>query len=469
MVLAFRDIRRTIIVFLTILFSFSLFGCINITYAPLEPPVVRETEKINKVYELLTDHYYGVLDLNLEEINTVNELLSYTDPYTRIYTSGSMSIEKGETYDGLGITTTDDEKGILIINVNINSYYDRVFPGDIITKIDDINLEGLDYHDKAVHLKKELGTELTLTINRMGEEITEVLEIIEIPFNSVVYNKYGNVGYIRINRFSLTTFDCFNDALTNLEELGIEGLVIDVRDNGGGYLGAVYNILKLFLDGDEPLFYTYRPRENEYTDYMPSEGATRKPYPIAILTNQNSASASEMLSGVMQKHGYSIIGERTYGKDVYQVGLELPAMFGENKVLNITKGYWLLNRNESVNGGIYPDLFIYDSKINRIVQPVLKEEYKIGQVSSYIGVYQYLVSLTVAGNYIPTFLNEEFSLMIKEYQRNNDLPETGILDEETQKSLIIDYAEIKNAGLYDTLLDEALEYMETVINENRWY
>ena len=174
-----------------------------------------------------------------------------------------------------------------------------------------------------------------------------------------------------------------------------------------------------------------------------------------------------MLSGVMQKHGYSIIGERTYGKDVYQVGLELPAMFGENKVLNITKGYWLLNRNESVNGGIYPDLFIYDSKINRIVQPVLKEEYKIGQVSSYIGVYQYLVSLTVAGNYIPTFLNEEFSLMIKEYQRNNDLPETGILDEETQKSLIIDYAEIKNAGLYDTLLDEALEYMETVINENR--
>lgn len=88
----------------------------------------------------------------------------------------------------------------------------------------------------------------------MGEEITEVLEIIEIPFNSVVYNKYGNVGYIRINRFSLTTFDCFNDALTNLEELGIEGLVIDVRDNGGGYLGAVYNILKLFLDGDEPLF-----------------------------------------------------------------------------------------------------------------------------------------------------------------------------------------------------------------------
>ena len=89
--------------------------------------------------------------------------------------------------------------------------------------------------------------------------------------------------------------------------------------------------------------------------------------------------------GVMQKHGYSIIGERTYGKDVYQVGLEVPAMFGENKVLNITKGSWLLNKNESVNGGIYPDLFIYDSKIN-MVQALLKKKYKIGQVSSYISL-----------------------------------------------------------------------------------
>lgn len=475
--MASRVIKKIIFIILTIFLSFTLFGCNNEKAINdnnenpgenINNEDEKETEKIEYIYSLLTNYYYSALNIDLENIKTVEELLTYTDPYTSIHTSGSTNIEKGESYYGLGISVTDNLEGLLISDVSDETdLYQRLFAGDIITKIDGTVLKSLSFEEKNSYLKKELNEELILTIKRINQEINLTVEIKEIPFPSITYAKYNQLGYLRINRFGSTTFEEFSNALEFLENENIEGLMIDVRDNGGGYLKTVYDILTLFIAGKEPLFYLYVPKQNKYEPYFPLEETIKKSYPITVLTNQNSASASEVLAATMRKEGYEIIGERTFGKDVYQVSHALPYPFRGKEVLNITTGYWLINEHESVSGGIYPDVFVYDNGINSLVYPVLKKEYTKGEINPYIGVYQFLVNLTVEGDYIPNFFNEDFMVMLKEYQRNNNLSQTGILDEATQKSLIIDYKEIKKTQTYDNILLETIKYMEKEINENR--
>lgn len=476
MVLVLRAIKKIVFVVLTIFISFTLLSCNNDkTIIDNNGNPVNDTnsqtdienERIDYIYSLLTNYYYSTLKIDIERINTVEELLTYTDPYTGIYTIGSTNIEKGESYTGLGITVADNSEGLMINLVNDEiDLYKYLFVGDIITKIDGVSLKTLSFEEKSEFLKKELQEKLILTIKRMDQEIILTVQIQEIPFPSIDYANYDELGYIRINRFGGTTFEEFANSLEVLEAAEIKGLIIDVRDNGGGYLDSVYDILTLFVTKEEPLFYLYMPKQNKYTPFESLEETTKKPYPITVLTNQNSASASEVLAAVMQKSGYSVIGERTFGKDVYQVAYTLPYPFKANQALIMTNGYWLINKYESVNGGLYPDVFVYDKGVNSLVYPVLQQEYEKGEVSPYIGVYQFLINLNVEGDYIPNLFNKDFEIMLKEYQRINNLTETGILDEETQKSLIIFYLETKKGQSYDNILLAAIKYMEQEINEN---
>lgn len=473
MVLVLRVTKRLGLFILTIFSMVFSVGCINFNYENNNGSnnnsnnEVRETDKINLVYQYLRNHYYSDLFLDIDEIESVEELLSYTDPYTGIYEQGSTNIEKGETFVGYGLTFIDDKEGLLVVGVNDEvDLHKKIFTGDIIIKIDGIVLKDLTYYQKTSYLKPELNKKKPITIKRLNKELDLILETTNVPFPSVIKHNFYGIGYIEITRFGSTTYDIFLNTLNALENSNINGLIIDVRNNGGGYLDSVYNILKLFIGGEDPMFHLFYPKRNEYISYYPEEDTLRKPYPITILINQNSASASEVFAGVMQQNGYKLIGEKTYGKDVFQSGHKLPAPFKANQVLNITHGYWLLKNNESASEGIYPDKLIYESGIRTLIEPTLTKEYKKGESSPYIGVYQYLINLTVTGDFIPNYFDDNFENMIKIYQNNNSLIESGILDEETLISLIIYYKEIKKDKSYDDLLNEALQDMENKINGN---
>lgn len=426
-----------------------------------------ETKQIDIVYDILKDKYYSNLDLDISQISSLEELLTYTDIYTRIYKAGSTNIEKDESYIGLGITVLEHDDGLFVSNIADDiDVYKKIFAGDIIIKIDDLNLKDLSFDEKTRALKKELNDTITLTINRLDNQVIVEANIVNVPFKSITFSNYNDVGYIKINRFSNTTYENFKNALTKLESENIQSLIIDVRDNGGGYLNAVNNILKLFIAGEEPMFYLYEPKIDNYIEYYPNQSTKEKPYPISVLVNQNSASASEVLAGVMQKHGYTIIGEKTYGKDLYQTSHNLPEPFAENEAISLTRGYWLLEKNKSVKGGIYPDVLIYDSGIRSLIYPVLSKEYHLKEASPYIGVYQYILSLIIEGDYIPDYLNLDFSNMLKKYQKSIEIEETGILDETTQKNLIIAYHNFKKDINYDELLNKAITHMEIEINGN---
>ncbi len=462
-----RVSKRIFKLFIIILLGFSLSSCeITNNYQNDHHYYgVSSNVQVNELYQILNESYYLELPLNLSKIDSVDQLLQYVDPYTGIYEVDTRDIEKGDSYEGLGITISEHPDGLLVKEINYNvTIDDRIFPGDIITKINTTTLQGLTFSEKTVLLQKPLNTTIDLRINRLGEEVDVEVEIILVPFNSVVHSYIDddNIGIIKINRFARDTGSFFNDALFLLESKGMEALVIDVRDNGGGYLDATVQILENFVYGDDFYLYLSNEKRGTTSGYKPRPTALRKPYEIIVLTNGKSASASEILAGTLQQFNYQIFGEVTYGKDVYQSSKALNS-FGPNMRLSFTMGYWFLKDYTTVRGGLTPDVFHSESGVRMFPTPMLIEEYQKGDSTSAILVYQYLISLDVEGTYEYGLFNSDFETLVKAYQNLYSLHETGRLDKATQMHLITKYRTLMKDSNNDNLLKQSLEYTKTLI------
>ncbi len=468
-----RIIKRLGVFILTIAMAVVLTGCsINL----IDPDGFLNkspNEEVNIVYYYLDKFYYEDLPLNLKKIKTVEELLSYADPYTLLYTEGSMSIEREESYYGLGITIANHDLGLLVTEINYFIDYDQyIYVGDIITTVNDVDLIDMETMDEKTELLKgEYLDPINLAVLRLGEIVEVELEIIEIPYKSINYQKINDIGYIQITRFGKNTALYFKQALEELEDEGIESLIIDVRNNGGGYLSEALDILKMFIVDEEPFLYTYYVKEDLKEPYYSLEELEKeRDYEILFLVNSGSASASEVVAGTFQKYGYELFGERTYGKDLYQAGIPLyeyhKDIFPKGTRLNLTYGYWYLNDESRVVGGIEPDIYFTEAGIKTLLYPALLKEYSKGESNEYIYVYQYLISLSVEGTYIPKYFDENFELMVLEYQSLNDLEQTGKLDVPTMMLLIDLYRSMRKDQATDNLLTEAIYYMENKVNGN---
>lgn len=463
-----RSIKRIGSFFLTLLLLFFISGCTVNIVDPLPRPNQSKSEQVNIVYQYLDKYYYESLPLDLSQIDSVEELLTYTDPYTLIYEAGSQSIERDESYEGLGITVTNHPLGLMITDINKEIVFEnKIYVGDIIKHIDVNNLLDMEFEDKTNLLKGELGDLKEMVIVRLNKEIIVNLKIVEVPFDSIKYKAYDNTGYIKIVRFGKNTDKLFFNALEELENSNIDGLIIDVRDNGGGYLNVVLNIILNFITGEEPIMHLYDVKADEREALYPHSEAVKKDYPIIVLTNGSSASASEILAGAFQQFGYPTFGETTYGKDLFQSSVVLPEeVFGENKRLNFTRGYWYLNDDSVISEGIKPDIYFAESGLKTLLYPALLNEFKKGDSHPYIYVYQYLTSLVVEGNYSPNYFDHNFEEMLINYQSEKNLEETGRLDLNTLISLIDLYVSLIQDEAYDNTLKEALNYMDSFNNGN---
>jgi carboxyl-terminal processing protease len=411
--------------------------------------------QIMEVYELLDKHYYENLPVDISKVRSIDELLSFTDNYTYIY-SNIRSIDIGDKYVGLGITIQEHKDGLFISAINVLTESDNyLYVGDIITSVNETNLAGLKFDEKTNLLKGKEGDEKRLLVSRFSEEVSVTLNLFEVPYESISYYKKGDYGYIKILRFTTETDEQFKDALTDLESQNISGLLIDVRDNGGGYLTSAVNILREFINDTEPILYTYYPKINYYESYE-NTPIEEKTYPIAVLVNGNSASASEVIAGTMQKYGHKVIGSITYGKDLFQISVKLKK-FPEGTYLSFTQGYWLLKDKSSVRKGVVPDIYYPQVGVLSINYPVVYKEFDKGESHPLLNSFQYLLSRMSAHIYEPGLFDDNLEEMILEYQINNGLTETKRLDKETQLHLIDYYRSLIKDEVNDYQLNFALE------------
>lgn len=352
-------------VFTITLFSIVLgiFACISIftvftggrNYIKLS----RELSKFYDVYETLIDNYNG--DIDKEELvdSAIDGMVSNMgDVYTSYAdineTSEFDEMVKG-VYEGIGCTIMQLPDSIKIAEVYDGGPSDKagLEVGDLILSVDDKDALSLGVSKLSEYVKYEADKKITMIIMREEEkkEIILTRDEVEIPVVSTkIFDKSDKkIGYIKVSLFSSVAANQFEEKLKELEENGINSLVIDVRGNNGGYLSAVTDISSLFLSKGEKIYQIQKDNDKKIVKDKTSD---KREYPIAILVNGNSASASEILAGVI-KESYKgfVVGTKTFGKGTVQQVKKL----SDGSMIKYTVENWLTPDGNWINGkGIEP-------------------------------------------------------------------------------------------------------------------
>ena len=286
-------------------------------------------------------------------LSVLDDYSSYMDQSDSISFNNKM---KGEYY-GIGIEAlTLSGEGVLVVSVVENSPADSVGikEGDIIKKVnnDDLTIKDASYFTSLVSITKD---ELKLEIKREERILNISVKPEKVIIKSVTSNKFNvinkKIGYLKIKIFAANTATQFATELKKLEEEGIDSLIIDVRDNTGGYLSSVTTILEMFMEKDSIL---YKTESKTVTSIRKDNTEESRDYPVSVLVNASSASASEVLAACFKENKNSdIVGNATYGKGTVQEIVEI----SEETQAKITTKKWLTpNGNWVEKTGVEPTI-----------------------------------------------------------------------------------------------------------------
>lgn len=360
--MSFRTSEVVILLLIAAIVSLIMGGVVtyNLSYANTKK-VDEELQNFIQNYEYIVDNYYGEVDKSelldsaiagmLESLDINSSYVGATDSNFIIFLEGS--------YEGTGIQVyNNDENNVEVAEVFEGSVAEKagIKAGDVIIKLNDVDVKGMDISDFS-SLVKEQKDNFKLTYLRDGEEYSADLKVGQINIQSVsskIINKDDNkIGYVAVSIFANNTPEQFESAINKLEKENIDGLIIDLRDNSGGHLSSAHAMISMFLD-DSHTVYQIKSKDNQTKYY--SAGDETKDYPITVLVNENSASASEIMASALQEqYGATLVGTTTYGKGTVQ---EMQTLADGNQYKLTTKT-WLTSKGKEVDGiGITPDVEI---------------------------------------------------------------------------------------------------------------
>lgn len=317
--------------------------------------------KIKEIEENIEDYYLNETDQeNIEDMMYKGLVAGLDDPYSVYYTKEEYQklMESNDgTYVGIGAVFSQNmETGAISVTKvykDSPSYAAGLQVGDELYEVEGESVAGTELSSVVANIKgKEEGSQVELTVIRNGENVTLniTLQQIEIPTVSCELLE-DNIGYIKIEEFDKVTYNQFMLYLEQLTAEGMEGLIIDLRDNPGGLLGTVNEILDQILP-EGLIVYTEDKYGNRNEYYSDEEHKLQ--IPMVVLINGNSASASEIFAGAMKDYNYAkLVGTTTYGKGVVQKIIELED--GTAMKLTISK-YYTPNGNNIHGTGIEPDV-----------------------------------------------------------------------------------------------------------------
>ena len=315
-------------------------------------------KELETAYNNILNSYVEKVDQKKLTNAAIDGMYKYLgDPYTSYLdeetTADLTDRLKGE-YKGIGVEITKVDEGILVANVFEKSPAEQagILIGDLIIKVN-----GESTLDKTVkevsNIIKNSDEEIKITVQRSGIEKEISVKSRKVDITSVEKDKIDNVGYLKITAFSNTTYKQFREALESLEKEGINGLVIDLRDNGGGYLNPAVEIAEMFVEKGKNI-YGLESKSNVEM-YKDSTSESRN-YKVSIIMNGSTASASEILSAALKESYNAItVGTTSYGKGTVQDTNKLST----GGMVKYTTAYWLTPNGNKINGkGITPDINI---------------------------------------------------------------------------------------------------------------
>ena len=349
-----------IIVFISLLFGVIVGYFIN--YSKNDTTKDSNLNEIVSTYNSIVKNYYGELNKeDLKESAIKGMIDSLDDPYSGFMT-GDSATEFNETIDGsfsgIGVMIVNGDEYTTVIEVYDDSPAKKagIEVGDMIIKVDGEDVKGMIGTELAKMVRGKKGTKVVITVKRDEKEITmnikrDIVDLISVTDKIIDYDG-KNIGYIRIESFAANTYSQFYKSLKALESKKIDSLIIDVRSNPGGHLQQTKQILSLFFNSKTVL---YQIKSNNRTEKVYSYSNESRKYPVAILIDSASASASEILASCF-KENYKkvyIIGNTTYGKGTVQKTQTL----SNGTTIKYTSETWLTSKGNSIDKiGVSPTI-----------------------------------------------------------------------------------------------------------------
>lgn len=328
------------------------------------------------VYGLLQKEYIGTLDKEKAVEGATKGLVeSLDDPYSSYLPADErkrLDEELSGQFDGIGAILSEKDRRTEIVELIPGSPAEKagLKANDLILAVDDQPTEGLVLDEVVSKIRGPKDTTVTLLVERSGTDDPIVFKITraKIQVKSVKSEMKGQVGYIDISQFGDDTVEGVTEAVKSLKDKKAKAIILDLRNNPGGYLNSVPPIAGLFLP---PSVIVKEKYKSGKTDSLRSTSVPILPdTPLFILVNDSSASASEILAGALQDYDRAtLIGEKTYGKGSVQ---DIIPLYG-SAALRLTIAEWLTPKDRAINKmGIEPDVVIED-KIEGTSDAVLEK------------------------------------------------------------------------------------------------
>lgn len=474
------DLRKTHV---AILVTFAMIFSSLATYTSIQifsddKTEIRKTEyrhlpnefsKIEQAYELITKGYIENVDPeHLVEGAVEGMLATLGDPYS-VYMNEEKAKEFNRSLDssfeGIGAEMSEVDGKVIIVSPFKNSPAEKagLKPFDEIVAVDGQDVKGQDLYEVTSKVRGKKGTTVSLQILREGLSEPISIEVIrdkipiETVFSEIIEQEEKKIGYITITSFAVETGEDFLSRLNTLEKEKIDGLIIDVRGNPGGLLQSVKKIAGELVPKEKPMF-QIEGRDQGQEQYF-SKLAEKKPYPIAVLTDKGSASASEILAAALKEAGgYPTIGETTFGKGTVQQQVDL----GDKSHIKLTMYKWLTPDGNWIHGqGIKPDIYVVQPDLYHVhplqIDQPLSKDMNNGQVKN---AQLILKSLGYEPGRVDGYYSETTETAVKRFQREHNLPDTGIINEKTVRKMEKKVAEAKRKKENDRQLQMALRYFQ---------
>lgn len=316
-------------------------------------------QKMDEIDKYVRTNYLNqneVDDQALQDSIATGYLAGLGDKYAAYYTADSLKqkeLDSKGVMVGIGVTASEDESGYIKI---ISTYTDSpaeaagILPQDLIVSVDGEDVKSIGYLKAMEKVKGEAGTTVKLVVRRGGQDSEMEVSRKQMEIPTVEYRMEGQNGYIKISSFKEATIDQFNKAIDELTAQGAQGLIFDLRENSGGTLDSVSQMLdKLLPEG----VIATKVKADGTSEVLAESDAVEINLPMVTIGNKNTASAAELFICALRDYDKAkLVGTTTYGKGVMQ---ELHTL-KDGSAINLTTGYFNPPKSENFNNkGITPD------------------------------------------------------------------------------------------------------------------
>lgn len=428
---------------------------------------VNQRTEFNKLYDTfdqLKKNYYKDLDNETLINGAINGMLdSLDDPYSDYMTKDEAKQfheNISSSFEGIGAEIQEKDGYIVVVSPIKGSPAEKVGikPNDKILAVDGKSIRGMSSSEAVLLIRGKKGTKVTLTIQRTGSHETSQLTIIrdEIPINTVYSEMMKDgIAKIQITSFSDNTFDELTKALEDMESKGMKSLILDLRQNPGGLLDQAIKISNLFIPEGKKIVQVEDKKGKR--EEIVAEGGKKIDVPVAVIIDNGSASASEILAAaVSESAGIPLVGQKSFGKGTVQTASD----FKDGSNIKFTTAKWLTpDANWIHKKGINPDYIVSLPKYAEL--PIINPDTKIklSSISNQVkAAEEMLKALKYNPGKVDGYYDEDTEKAVKEFQKDEKLKVNGILEGNTTLQLMNKLRE--NITKNDTQVKKAISILK---------